>query len=232
VRPGREASLMISLSNAQETSLDLRPVPLLWRVDSQGNNELGTSAELSVDGPDAWFTEVPDVVTLPPRRSATSRLRVRPPDDLPPGEYFLGVLFEDAEGQETPAAARLSRSQLVCLVNGRDLNFAAELDTFIVEIQDGGLDLQCHMTNTGQVRAASQPSVRISRRDGTAGYVQIGEEVFFPVGETSFVLPGENRVYTHRVPGLTPGSYQVNLRVQFWGEGKEPLRRTEYVEIR
>ena len=231
VLPGRPASVIISLLNTHSDTLHLRPVPVTWRVDSLGVNQLRRPDETDDSGPCAWITELPPEFALPPRRNATCRLRVQLPDDTPEGEYYLGVLFEDAGGEPTPRDARLARSQLTCLSNGRNLPFNVTLDTLSV-IPDGrSVAVDCRLTNLGQTRAACRPVMSISRRDVTGKWRRLEDEIGFPSGETMFLFPGGARVYEQRVDGMLPGEYSADLTVEFAGERQEPIHRTRYFEI-
>jgi len=230
VRPGRITSVLSSLVNTQDDSLELRPVPVVWEVDSLGVNHLMTIEEHPGNGPHGWVAEIPESLVLEPRRSGTCRVRLQPPADLQDGEYYFGVLFEDVDGAPTPPSARLNRSQLACLVNGRDLEFDIGLEEFRAGFVGDVLNLRCELDNPGQVRAACRPQVFVRRQDVTGSWTQIGDAVEFPNGDTAFILPGTRRVYGQEVTGLPPGSYQIELSVSFSGQERDPIRRTEYVE--
>jgi hypothetical protein len=231
VRPGRPASVIFSVRNTHEDIVRLRPVPCTWEVDSLGMNRLVLAGERDHAGAAGWVIEAPETIEVAARRTATCRLRVEPPDTIPPGEYYLGILLEENEGAPTPPDARLVRSQLVCLRNGRDLPCAVELDTLAVTTEERRAYVSCRLANTGETRVAAYPEARIRRRDATDRWRQVGDEIGFVGGETVFLFPGGSRVYEQRIDGLPPGAYRADLSVAFAEEQHPDLARTVFFEI-
>ena len=220
----------MSVRNVSEDTLRLAPRTLAWDVDSLGVNVLSSPTNLDGGEPATWIHGVPDVLELPPNRNTVTRLRISPPETTNPREYFVALLYDDL-GRPTPPAARLSRSQLLCLQAGNDLSAKIVLDDFRVEVEHPLLRVYCRISNSGQRRLLCWPKVAVSIENVLGDWNSIGRDVRLPSGDSTLLLPGHERVYRHEIAGLPAGSYRISLVAEFDDDSVKPLIRTRYFEV-
>lgn len=230
IRPGLTTSIAIPLHNVSSDTVRLEPVPVVWRVDSLGANQILLLNECNDAGASAWVAESPTAVVLAPSATTAYRTALTIPDSLAPGDHFLGLMFQDP-GETPPPATRLGRTQLLLLSNDRGAAFELNLGDFTVALQGTEANLRCRVQNAGQRHAIVHPEV-VLRYEGEDGrWSTVGDPIPLVGGETSLVMPGAARVFASSVSGLRPGTYEATLRVEVADQAQEPILRAAYFDI-
>ena len=206
--PGETVEDSIVVSNNQATALQLRINPRDAVTTAQGHLDLALD-DVPAEGIGAWITLETDTLEIPAGEDVTVPFTLTVPEDATPGDYSGGIATSfDGEGSTVSVTYRLS-SRVDVRVPG-ELSVSHEVSDVSVTMPSiwsplsaGQATITYTLTNTGNARAYSNETIRVSGLFGL-----LGSTTSSTVDE---VLPGSSIRRTVTVPAWALGLNTVEL---------------------
>lgn len=208
--PGETLSNVFRLTNASDTSINVRTIPknFVPRGEEGAVNltEDDTSFSLA-----SWIDVSPDTVEIPASSTQDFEVDINVPDNAEPGSHFGSVVFQTIPPEQEDAQALISQeiAPVILVRIAGDTTESAQIAEFKSELgfysNQKSINLISRIENTGNVHF--KPTGQIVVKN------MFGKEVSSFELDSQNVLPDSVRKYTTEwIPGgLLFGNYTATL---------------------
>jgi P pilus assembly chaperone PapD len=211
--PGSSTTQSITLTNYGKETLRIRATLTDWDLSRDGTPQFegATPGRYSAT---SWVRVAPPEQLVEPGASAIVRYTAAIPEDAEPAGYRTGILFEfDGASQRVAPRRELAfRSRIATLIyiNAGAAPVATEIVDVRVRPADAGLDVVATLKNSGRRTVRTKGTLQILDASGAVARETVVPDV--PL------LPESERELTVPVSGATegplpPGVYRAELKL-------------------
>lgn len=227
INPGAKRTQGVRIRNHSSDSLLVRARLVDWSLNDSGRvvlDPLITDADRSCL---SWLDVTPNPLLVPPRRSATAKVKLSAPGEVD-GEYYAAVVFETEDAPANlPIGAQLPRTVMITSSSPTTAVYGVEIKSIDYEAV-GPLNrvFVVNVANVGNVHCYCMGRLTIFDRfwKKALEFVNFG-------GETDFILPGKLRGYAVPCPGaLENGEYKAVVEVKFHDESPQVNEEFRFVD--
>jgi len=212
IAPGQQASARVIVKNTGTQAARVSANQIDWTSNFDGSVRTGKPGLEGSSSVDPFLHLSGNEFTLSPGQTQEMTLTLDLPSTFPPatGDHWGGYLIR-ATGAEGPAGSfGVGANILVYETVGHAYKHLKLTTMRVEDAGNGNVRLVAHMSNDGETYVRPQLHLQVAR----AGRIVQSRDDTTPA-----IFAGSPRLYTRTFSGLTPGSYAIELTIDYGGSG-------------